>query len=50
MIQRQNLQRSFPLFSGLESKSIGLSVMWILFAYTGWNAAAYIGSEVKQSA
>jgi APA family basic amino acid/polyamine antiporter len=21
--------------------------MWILFAYTGWNAAAYIGSEVK---
>jgi APA family basic amino acid/polyamine antiporter len=28
-------------------KSIGLSVMWIMFAYTGWNAAAYIGSEVK---
>jgi APA family basic amino acid/polyamine antiporter len=28
-------------------KSIGLSVLWITFAYTGWNAAAYIGSEVK---
>jgi len=28
-------------------KNMGLSVMWILFAYTGWNAAAYIGSEVK---
>ncbi len=32
-------------FSGL--KSAGLSVMWIMFAYTGWNAAAYIGSEIK---
>ncbi len=28
-------------------KNMGLSVMWILFAYTGWNAAAYIGSEVR---
>ena len=28
-------------------KNMGLSVMWILFAYSGWNAAAYIGSEVK---
>jgi APA family basic amino acid/polyamine antiporter len=32
-------------FPGL--KPVGLSVMWIMFAYTGWNAAAYIGSEVK---
>ena len=22
--------------------------MWILFAYSGWNAAAYIGSEIRQ--
>lgn len=29
-------------------KSIGLSVLWISFAYTGWNAAAYIGAEVKK--
>ena len=28
-------------------KTIGLSLMWIMFAYSGWNAAAYIGSEVK---
>ena len=28
-------------------KTICLSLMWIMFAYSGWNAAAYIGSEVK---
>lgn len=28
-------------------KIIGLSLMWIMFAYSGWNASAYIGSEVK---
>ncbi|MFO8234000.1 MAG: amino acid permease [Bacteroidales bacterium] len=31
-------------------KAIGLSVMWIMFAYSGWNAASYIGSEVKNPA
>ena len=28
-------------------KSIALSLMWIMFAYTGWNSATYIGSEIK---
>lgn len=28
-------------------KVIGLSLMWIMFAYSGWNAASYIGSEIK---
>lgn len=28
-------------------KVIGLSLMWIMFAYSGWNAATYIGSEVE---
>jgi len=28
-------------------KSIGLSLMWIMFAYSGWNASTYIGSEIK---
>ncbi len=32
-------------FSGW--KSIGLSVMFIMFAYSGWNSATYIGSEAK---
>lgn len=35
-------------FSGW--KTIGLSLMWIMFAYSGWNAAAYIGSEIKNPA
>jgi len=33
-------------FSGW--KTIGLSVMWIMFGYSGWNAAAYVGSEIKE--
>jgi len=28
-------------------KTIALSLMWIMFAYSGWNASAYIGSEIK---
>jgi basic amino acid/polyamine antiporter, APA family len=32
-------------FSGF--KSIGLSLLWIMFAYSGWNASTYIGSEIR---
>jgi APA family basic amino acid/polyamine antiporter len=32
-------------FSGL--KTLGLALMWIMFAYSGWNASAYVGSEVR---
>jgi APA family basic amino acid/polyamine antiporter len=28
-------------------KAAGLSLMWIMFAYSGWNASAYIGSEIQ---
>lgn len=28
-------------------KSVGLSLMWIMFAYSGWNASTYIGSEIR---
>ncbi|SHF67961.1 amino acid/polyamine/organocation transporter, APC superfamily [Mariniphaga anaerophila] len=28
-------------------KSIGLSLMFIMFAYSGWNSSTYIGSEIK---
>jgi len=31
-------------------KTIGLSLMWIMFAYSGWNASTYIGSELKDPA
>jgi APA family basic amino acid/polyamine antiporter len=26
--------------------SVGLALMWIMFAYSGWNASTYVGSEV----
>lgn len=32
-------------FAGL--KTMGLALMWIMFAYSGWNASAYVGSEVR---
>jgi len=28
-------------------RAIGLSLMWIMFAYSGWNASAYVGSEIR---
>jgi APA family basic amino acid/polyamine antiporter len=28
-------------------KVAGLSLMWIMFAYSGWNAAGYVGSEIR---
>lgn len=29
-------------------KSIGVSLMFIMFAYSGWNSATYIGSEIRK--
>lgn len=28
-------------------KTMGLSLIWIMFGYSGWNASTYIGSEIK---
>jgi len=28
-------------------KATGLALMWIMFAYSGWNAAGYAGSEIR---
>ena len=33
-------------FPAANAKTIGLALMWILFAYSGWNASTYVGSEV----
>ena len=35
-------------FGGL--KTIGLSLMWIMFAYSGWNASTYLGAEIRDPA
>jgi APA family basic amino acid/polyamine antiporter len=34
-----------PGFAGL--RTVGLSLMWIMFAYSGWNASTYLGAEIK---
>lgn len=31
-------------------RTIGLSLMWIMFAYSGWNASTYIGAEIRKPA
>ena len=28
-------------------KTIGLSLMWIMFSYSGWNASTYVGAEIN---
>jgi basic amino acid/polyamine antiporter, APA family len=43
-----NFQQGQIMASGLASwKTIALSLMWIMFAYSGWNAATYLGAEIK---
>ncbi len=34
-------------FDFANLKTAGLSLMWIMFAYSGWNASAYLGSEIR---
>jgi len=43
---------NFAQVAGVKSglggwKTIGLSLMWIMFAYSGWNASTYLGAEIK---
>jgi basic amino acid/polyamine antiporter, APA family len=43
---------NFSTVTGVSSgfagwKTIGLSLMWIMFAYSGWNASTYLGAEIK---
>ena len=39
--------KPFSLSSFAGWKTAGLSLMWILFSYSGWNASTYIGSEIR---
>jgi APA family basic amino acid/polyamine antiporter len=43
-----NFNKGSNVESGLAGwKTIGLSLMWIMFAYSGWNASTYLGAEIK---
>jgi APA family basic amino acid/polyamine antiporter len=44
-----NLNKGESPGSGLSGLStIGLALMWIMFAFSGWNASAYLGSEIRK--
>jgi APA family basic amino acid/polyamine antiporter len=44
-----NLTGGGNLPSGINGwKTIGLSLMWIMFAYSGWNASTYLGAEIRK--
>ncbi len=47
---RHFAQGSTVSFSLEDWKTWGLSLMWIMFAYSGWNASTYIGSEIRDPA
>ncbi|MBG0858765.1 MAG: amino acid permease [Bacteroidales bacterium] len=43
-----NFSEGGKVMSGFGGwKTIGLSLMWIMFAYSGWNASTYLGAEIK---
>jgi basic amino acid/polyamine antiporter, APA family len=43
-----NFSKGSNIASGIAGwKTIGLSLMWIMFAYSGWNASTYLGAEIK---
>ncbi len=43
-----NFNEGDSLAPGLAGwKTAGLSLMWIMFAYSGWNASTYLGAEIK---
>ncbi len=43
-----NFHKGGSVGSGLAGwKTVGLSLMWIMFAYSGWNASTYLGAEIK---
>ena len=45
----QNVRSASPFqFSFDNWKAVGLSLMFIMFAYSGWNSATYIGSEIRE--
>ena len=45
----EHLNSSTPFAFDLTGwKKAGLALMWIMFAYSGWNVATYIGSEIRE--
>lgn len=45
-----NLEPRGDGFSSVWSGQFAVSLVWVTFAYSGWNAAAYIAGEIKDPA
>lgn len=37
-------------WSSGHSSRLGIAMLWVMFAYSGWNASTYLGEEVEQPA
>jgi len=46
----QFLRNSTDFWMPGRASQIGLALLWVMFAYSGWNSSAYIAEEVKQPA
>lgn len=43
----QHFTQGSPFSFSLQGwKTLGLSLMWIMYAYSGWNASTYVGAEI----
>jgi APA family basic amino acid/polyamine antiporter len=40
-------ESTVPGHADFQWRTVGLSLMWIMFAYSGWNASVYIGGEIR---
>lgn len=42
-------QQNWPVQEGFPASAFAVSLVWISFSYSGWNAAIYIGGEVRDA-
>lgn len=46
----QFMERSSGFWTPGRSSQLGIALLWVMFAYSGWNASAYLGEEVERPA
>lgn len=44
----ESLRSSGSLWKPGDASQIGLALLWVMFAYSGWNSSAYLAEEVKE--
>ncbi len=46
----QFLEPSSSFWAAGRASQLGIALLWVMFAYSGWNAASYIAEEVERPA